>query len=67
MERFEQICKMYLKSNDKVKEVILNQLNEEQRQTFLQGLSYYKLFTQPDFYESVKDTVGKMVYEELNK
>ena len=67
MERFEQMCKIYLEGSDSVKEIILNQLDEEQRQTFLKGVSWYKLFTQPDFYEAVRDTVSEMVYEEFNR
>ena len=66
MERFEEMCRMYLRGSDEVKETILSFLDDEDKKTFLQGVSFYKLFTQPDFYEVVCDTVAEMIYRENN-
>lgn len=66
MERFEEMCRLYLNGTDEVKETILSFLNEEDKATFLKGVSFYKLFTQPDFYKTVRDTVAEMIYRENN-
>lgn len=67
MERFEEICRLYINSSDAVKNTILSMLDENQKQTFLEGVGLYKMFTQPDFYEAVQNAIGKQLYEEFNK
>lgn len=66
MERFEEMCRMYLNGSDEVKETILSFLNDEDKETFLKGVSFYKLFTQPDFYKAVCETVAERIYNENN-
>lgn len=62
MERFEEMCRMYLNGSDDVKETILNFLNDEEKETFLMGVGLYKLLTEPNYYKAVCQTVGEMVY-----
>ena len=64
MERFEEMCRLYLNGTEEVREIILSFLNEEDKATFLKGVSFYKLFTQPDFYKAVCDTVAERIYKE---
>lgn len=64
MERFEEMCRAYLNGSEEVRETILSFLNKEDKATFLQGVGFYKLFTRPDFYKAVCDTVAERIYKE---
>lgn len=67
MERFEEMCRMYLNGSEEVKETILSFLTEEERKTFIEGVAFYKLFTQPTFYKAVRDALAEEFYKENHK
>lgn len=64
MERFEEMCRIYLSGSEEVKKTILSFLSEEEQQTFLQGVGFYKLFTQPTFYKAVRDSLAETIWNE---
>lgn len=66
MKRFEEICKKYIYGSDETRETILSFFNENDKETFLQGVSFYKLFTQADYYKAVSDTVAEKIYWKNN-
>lgn len=65
--RFEIICEKYLQGPETVRQVILEMLDPEERQTFLVGCGLYHLFTDTTFYRAMKTAMGETLYEELKK
>lgn len=65
--RFEIICEKYLQGPETVRQVILEMLDPEERQTFLVGCGLYHLFTDVTFYRAMKTAMGETIYEELKK
>ena len=65
--RFEIICEKYLQGPEEVRQVILEMLDPEERQTFLVGCGLYHLFTDATFYRAMKTAMGETLYEELKK
>lgn len=66
MERFEAIARQYLNGNDEIKAMILSFFNEEDKKTFLEGVGFYRLFTDKDYYKNVQDYLAERVYSELS-
>lgn len=64
--RFEIIAEAYIYGTEKQREIILSFFNEEEKKTFLEGVGFYKMFTQPDFYKAVCGAVGERIYKENN-
>ena len=65
--RFEIICEKYLQGPETVRQVILEMLDPEERQTFLVGCGLYHLFTDAILYRAMKTAMGETLYEELKK
>ena len=65
--RFEIMCEKYIFGTEQERNIILSFLNEEEKQTFLLGVGYYKLFTNEDFYNSVRDCLAERIYNENHK
>ena len=65
--RFEIICEKHLQGPETVRQVILEMLDPEERQTFLVGCGLYHLFTDATFYRAMKTAMGETLYEELKK
>lgn len=64
--RFELMCEKYIYGTEKERRIILNFFNEEEKKTFLQGCGLYHIFIDTDFYNTVRETVGKELYKELH-
>lgn len=65
--RFEIIAERYLYGNDRDRKTILSFLDDHEKEVFLNAVGLYHLFTDQNFYNSVRDLVGKRIYEDLHK
>ena len=65
--RFEIICEKYLKGPEKVRKIIVEALDPEDRQTFLIGCGLYHLFRDQRLFDAMKKAMGEQLYEELHK
>ena len=63
--RFEIICERYLQGNEKTRQIILDALAPEERQTFLLGAGLYHLFRDQRLYDSVHHALAHQIYEEF--
>lgn len=65
--RFEIIAERYLYGNDRDRKIILSFLDNNEKEIFLNAVGLYHLFTDQNFYNTVRDAVGKRIYEDLHK
>ena len=49
------------------RQIILSFLSESEKETFLNAVGLYHLFTDQYFYNTIRSVVGKKIYEELRK
>lgn len=65
--RFEIIAEKYLYGNNRDREIILSFLEDHEKQVFLNAVGLYHLFTDQNFYNSVRNAVGKRIYDDFHK
>jgi transcriptional regulator of NAD metabolism len=65
--RFEILAELYLEGSEEVQAVILNELNEEEKKAFIQGVGLYHLFIDEQFYKAVQDATCEQFYKEALK
>ena len=63
--RFEEMCRAYIDAETEQKKAALALLNEQERRALLQGVAIYRLMTEPDRYEAVRNALAAEVYREL--
>lgn len=65
--RFEIIAERYIYGNENVRKIILSFLSDSEKETFLNAAGLYHLFTDQYFYNTIRDIIGKKIYEDLHK
>ena len=65
--RFEIICERYYQGNERTRQIILDALAPEERQTFLLGAGLYHLFRDQRLYDSVHHAMAHQIYEEFHR
>ena len=65
--RFEIIAERYIYGTEVERQIVLSFLSDSEKETFLNAVGLYHLFTDQYFYEKVRDTVGKQIYKDLHK
>ena len=65
--RFEIIAERYIYGTEVERKIILSFLSESEKETFLNAVGLYHLFTDQYFYNTIRSVVGKKIYEELRK
>ena len=65
--RFEIIAERYIYVTEVERKIILSFLSESEKETFLNAVGLYHLFTDQYFYNTIRSVVGKKIYEELRK
>ena len=65
--RFEIIAERYIYGTEAERQVILGFLNENEKETFLSATGLYHLFTDQYFYDTIRDIIGKKIYEDFNR
>ena len=65
MGRFEIMCERYINGSNRDREIILSFLTEDEKQTFLLGCGLYHLFTDKQFYEETRSSIGDQIYRDL--
>ena len=65
--RFEIIAERYIYGTENERKIILGFLSDTEKETFLNAVGLYHLFTDQYFYEKVRDAVGKQIYKDLHK
>ena len=65
--RFEIIAERYIYGTDAERKIILSFLNDSEKETFLNATGLYHLFTDQYFYDTIRDIIGKKIYEDFNR
>ena len=65
--RFELVCEAYISGNDEQREIILSFLTETERQQFLVGCGLYRIFTDQQYCNAVKNAIGEQIYKDAHK
>lgn len=65
--RFEEVCEAYLNADQEHRQHALEILDEGERETFLQGVCLYRMFTRPEYYRELKQAMGELMYQEFTK
>ena len=65
--RFEIIAERYIYGTEVERQIVLSFLSDSEKETFLNAVGLYHLFTDQYFYEKVRDAVGKQIYKDLHK
>ena len=66
-KKFEDMCKAYLDADDEHRKAALDLLNEQERKALLCGVAVYRLMTESDRYEAVKNAMATEIYNELRR
>lgn len=66
-EQAFQVAMLYINGTNADKEKILYCFNADEREIFLRGVSTIKLFTDAEYYETVKCAVRDRICKELYK
>lgn len=69
MIRQNELYSMFSKLNSKqqAEAVASMDLTEEEKKTFLLSMAFMKLFNDKEYYEALKNTMAKEMYEYFNK
>ena len=59
------IANRYLHGSDKEREIILSCFTDQERETFVKFLGFYKLYTDRNYYEAVKGAVCGQLLKEI--
>ena len=65
--RFEIIAERYIYGSETERKIILSFLNDKEKETFLNAVGLYHLFVDQYFYDTIRDIIGKKIYEDLHK
>lgn len=65
--RFEEMCRAYIDAGTEQKKAALSLLNDQERRALLQSVAIYRIMTEPDRYEAVKNALSAEVYRELTE
>ena len=65
--RFEIIAERYIYGTENERKIILGFLSDTEKETFLNAVGLYHLFTDQYFYDTIRDILGKKIYEDLHK
>lgn len=65
--RFEIIAERYIYGTEAERQIILSFLSDTEKETFLNAVGLYHLFTDQYFYNTIRDILGKKIYEDLHK
>lgn len=65
--RFEIIAERYIYGTEAERNIILSFLNDSEKEVFLNAAGLYHLFTDQYFYNTVKNILGKKIYEYSRK
>lgn len=64
------VAKRYIQGTEKEREIILSFFQGEERMIFLRAVGFIHLFTDQQYYDSVRnamrDRISKEMYEEIN-
>lgn len=64
--RFEIMAELYNTCSDEIKETILSFFEtEEEKETFLMGAGFYKLFTNETYYKAARKVACEMFLESI--
>jgi hypothetical protein len=64
--RFELMCEAYLRGSEETKALILSFLDDNEKQTFLQGCGLYHLLTDMSFHRAASQALCEQLYNEFN-
>ena len=59
------IAQMYIQGSERERQIILSFFQGEEREIFLKGVGLIHLFSDQDFYNSVRDTIKDRIVKEL--
>lgn len=65
--RFEIIAERYIYGTEAERKIILDFFDGSEKETFLNAAGLYHLFTDQYFYNTIRDVIGKKIYEDFNK
>lgn len=65
--RFEIIAERYIYGSETERKIILSFLNDKEKETFLNAVGLYHLFTDQYFYDTIRDIIGKKIYEDFSR
>ena len=65
--RFEIIAERYIYGTEAERQIILSFLSDTEKETFLNAVGLYHLFTDQYFYDTIRDIIGKKIYEDFNR
>ena len=65
--RFEIIAERYIYGSETETKIILSFLNDKEKETFLNAVGLYHLFTDQYFYDTIRDIIGKKIYEDFSR
>ena len=65
--RFEIIAERYIYGTESEKQIILSFLSDSEKETFLNAVGLYHLFTDQYFYDTIRDIIGKKIYEDFSR
>lgn len=65
--RFEIIAERYIYGTEVERKIILSFLSKSEKETFLNAVGLYHLFTDQYFYNTIRNIIGKKIYEDLHK
>ena len=65
--RFEIICEKFIEGNEAHRKIILDELDPDDRHTFLVGVGLYRMFRDQAYYNAIKKAMGEVLYQELRQ
>lgn len=65
--RFEIIAERYIYGTEAERKIILSFFDDSEKETFLNAAGLYHLFTDQYFYNTIRDILGKKIYEDLHE
>lgn len=65
--RFELVCEAFNKATPEQQQKALALLDDADRKTFLTGCALFRLFTEPERYRALKETMAETLYKEFTK
>lgn len=65
--RFEIVAERYIYGTESEKQIILSFLSDSEKETFLNAVGLYHLFTDQYFYDTIRDIIGKKIYEDFSR
>lgn len=63
MKRFETVAKAFINAPKETQDKVLEMMNDQEREIFLEGVGLYKVFTDELYYKKIETAVLKEIME----